>query len=97
MDGINPTRVAFPSLSPPRASLTIPPSFDLQYVAGEMHNVTRDLPRVIHISMAVVTVLFTLANVSYFVVLDSATVARSNTVALVRSSVFLLSSPPCRN
>lgn len=48
-----------------------------------MHDVQRDLPRVIHISMAVVTVLFTLANVSYFVVLDKAVVARSNTVALV--------------
>lgn len=48
-----------------------------------MHDVQRDLPRVIHISMAVVTVLFTLANVSYFVVLEKAVVARSNTVALV--------------
>ena len=59
------------------------PGDQSNYVAGEMHDVQRDLPRVIHISMAVVTVLFTLANVSYFVVLEKAVVARSNTVALV--------------
>lgn len=60
----------------------------LQYVAGEMINTTRDLPRVIHTSMAIVTVLFTMANVAYFVVLDEATVARSNTVALVRPDLL---------
>jgi hypothetical protein len=49
-----------------------------------MVNVNRDLPRVIHSSMALVTTLFTLANVAYFIVLSKDVIASSNTVALVR-------------
>ncbi|KAH7889240.1 amino acid permease-domain-containing protein [Phlebopus sp. FC_14] len=52
------------------------------YVGGEMHNAEKNIPRAIHSSMAIVIVLFILANVSYFVVLDKATVGLSNTVAL---------------
>lgn len=52
------------------------------YVAGEMKNPGRDIPRAIHSSMAIVMTLFLLANVSYFVVLDKVTVGVSNTVAL---------------
>ncbi|QRW27621.1 amino acid permease [Rhizoctonia solani] len=52
------------------------------YVAGEMKNIDRDLPRVIHISMISVMVLFLAANVSYFAVLPKGTVERSNTIAL---------------
>lgn len=47
-----------------------------------MHNPARDLPRTIHSSMLLVLCLFLAANVSYFAVLDPATVASSNTVAL---------------
>ncbi|KAF8549883.1 amino acid transporter [Imleria badia] len=52
------------------------------YVGGEMHNPQKNIPRAIHISMAVVCTLFLLANVSYLVVLDKATVGSSNAVAL---------------
>lgn len=52
------------------------------YVAGEMRNPTRDIPRAIHSSMALVAVLFFFSNVAYFSVLDPAAIARSNTVAL---------------
>ncbi|KAI0322225.1 L-methionine transporter [Amylostereum chailletii] len=52
------------------------------YVGGEMKNPQKTLPRVIHSSMVVVILLFFLANLSYFVVLDKDIVARSNTVAL---------------
>ncbi|KAH7926312.1 amino acid transporter [Leucogyrophana mollusca] len=52
------------------------------YVGGEMHNPERNIPRAIHMSMAIVTALFLLANVSYFVVLDRVTVGLSNTVAM---------------
>ncbi|KAF9053722.1 amino acid transporter [Hymenopellis radicata] len=52
------------------------------YVGGEMHNPEKNIPRTIHSSMAIVTVLFLLANVSYFVVLDKSVVGLSNTVAL---------------
>jgi len=52
------------------------------YVGGEIKNPNKNIPRAIHSSMAVVIVLFLLANVSYFVVLDQDTVALSNTVAL---------------
>ena len=47
-----------------------------------MKDTRRDLPRALHSSMAIVLVLFFAANVSYFIVLDPATVASTNTVAL---------------
>ncbi|KAK1236538.1 hypothetical protein PQX77_000231 [Marasmius sp. AFHP31] len=55
------------------------------YVGGEIKNAEKNIPRAIHSSMAVVTVgtlLFLLANISYFVVLDKALVGLSNTVAM---------------
>ncbi|TDL24790.1 L-methionine transporter [Rickenella mellea] len=52
------------------------------YVGGEMKNPDRNIPRAIHSSMLIVTLLFLLTNVSYFVVLDKNTVGLSNTVAL---------------
>lgn len=52
------------------------------YVGGEMSEPEKNIPRVIHTSMITVTLLFLLANVSYFVVLDKSTVGLSNTVAL---------------
>ncbi|KAI0341556.1 amino acid transporter [Trametopsis cervina] len=52
------------------------------YVGGEMKNATKNIPRAIHASMAIVITLFILANVAYFVVLDKVTVGMSNTVAL---------------
>ncbi|TFY51174.1 hypothetical protein EVJ58_g10704 [Rhodofomes roseus] len=52
------------------------------YVGGEMKDAQRNIPRAIHCSMGGVIILFLLANLSYFVVLDKATLARSNTVAL---------------
>ncbi|KAF9246106.1 amino acid permease-domain-containing protein [Melanogaster broomeanus] len=52
------------------------------YVGGEMHNPERNIPRAIHLSMTIVIILFLLANVSYLVVLDKATVGMSNAVAL---------------
>ncbi|TRM56224.1 amino acid permease-domain-containing protein [Schizophyllum amplum] len=52
------------------------------YVGGEIRDPARNIPRAIHSSMTVVILLFLLANVSYFVVLDAETVGRSNTVAM---------------
>ncbi|KAF9218402.1 amino acid transporter [Gyrodon lividus] len=52
------------------------------YVGGEMQNPEKNIPKTIHFSMTIVTVLFLLANVSYLVVLDKATVGMSNAVAL---------------
>ncbi|KAI0726492.1 L-methionine transporter [Fomitopsis betulina] len=52
------------------------------YVGGEMRDAQRNIPRAIHCSMGAVIILFFLANLSYFVVLEKATLARSNTVAL---------------
>ncbi|KAF9533016.1 amino acid permease-domain-containing protein [Crepidotus variabilis] len=52
------------------------------YVGGEIKSPEKNIPRAIHSSMAIVTVLFLLANVSYFVVLDKNIVALSNTVAM---------------
>ncbi len=53
-----------------------------QFVAGDMKDTHRDLPVAIHGSMTIVMVLFVVANVSYFIALDPATVASTNTVAL---------------
>lgn len=52
------------------------------FVAGEMKRVERDLPRVIHISLATVILIFLSAVTSYFVVLPVDLVKRTNTVAL---------------
>ncbi|KAI9509624.1 L-methionine transporter [Russula earlei] len=52
------------------------------YVGGEMFEPEKNMPRVIHLSLSTVTLLFLLSNISYFVVLDKDTVALSNTVAL---------------
>ncbi|KZV90230.1 hypothetical protein EXIGLDRAFT_740819 [Exidia glandulosa HHB12029] len=52
------------------------------YIGGELINPGKTFPRVIHTSMTLVMFLFLAANLSYFVLLDKATVARSNTVAL---------------
>lgn len=52
------------------------------FVAGEMKRVERDLPRVIHISLATVIFIFLAAVTSYFVVLPINLVKRTNTVAL---------------
>ncbi|KAF7976719.1 hypothetical protein HWV62_5895 [Athelia sp. TMB] len=52
------------------------------YVGGEIKNSNKNLPRAIHSSMLLVITLFLLVNIAYFVVLDQATVALSNTVAM---------------
>ncbi|KZT66268.1 hypothetical protein DAEQUDRAFT_715307 [Daedalea quercina L-15889] len=52
------------------------------YVGGEMRDAEKNIPRAIHCSMGVVIILFFLANLSYFVVLEKSTLALSNTVAL---------------
>jgi amino acid transporter len=54
----------------------------VNYVAGEMKNPTKTLPRVIHSSMIIVMILFLSTNLAYFAILDKDTVGRSNTVAL---------------
>ncbi|KAF9052662.1 L-methionine transporter [Panaeolus papilionaceus] len=52
------------------------------FVGGEVANPEKNIPRAIHSSMVVVMLLFVLANISYFVVLDKSVVGLSNTVAL---------------
>ncbi|TIB43261.1 hypothetical protein E3P86_00070 [Wallemia ichthyophaga] len=52
------------------------------YVAGEMINVQRSLPFVIHVSMPLTIIIFLLANMSYLIAMPVSQVAMSNTVAL---------------
>ncbi|KAJ7452382.1 L-methionine transporter [Mycena galericulata] len=52
------------------------------YVGGEIQNPEKNIPRAIHSSMSIVTLLFCLANLAYFVVLDKNTISLSNTVAM---------------
>lgn len=59
------------------------------YVAAEMKNPRRDLPRVIHIAMPVVIVAYLLANLSYYAVLTSEEMTTSTTVALTFATKLL--------
>jgi len=52
--------------------------------------VFRNLPRAIWISLPVVTVVYTLANVAYFVVLSKGELLASNAVAVVSNYKFFL-------
>lgn len=54
----------------------------VNYVVGEFRDPNRDLPRVIHTSMPLVTIFYLLANVAYFFVLPFDTIEKSNTVAV---------------
>lgn len=54
----------------------------LCYVAGDLRNPTKNLPRVIHFSMGIVIALYIMANLSYFIVLPVDAISHSNTVAL---------------
>ncbi|KAI9846651.1 MAG: hypothetical protein M1838_001207 [Thelocarpon superellum] len=55
---------------------------NVNYVVGEFRNPHRDLPRVLHTSMALVVVSYILANVAYFLVLPTKVIESSNTVAV---------------
>ena len=63
-------------------SLPLKAVANTQFIAGEMKDTHRDLPRALHTSMTAVLLLFLGANVSYFIVLDPQTIASTNTVAL---------------
>ncbi|KAF2397189.1 amino acid transporter [Trichodelitschia bisporula] len=55
---------------------------NVNYVAGEFINPTRDLPRVIHTSLPLVIISYLACNVAYFFVLPLAVIDSSNTVAV---------------
>ncbi|CAN6661558.1 hypothetical protein TRVA0_033S01024 [Trichomonascus vanleenenianus] len=55
---------------------------NMNYVAAEMKNSSRDIPRVIHMSMPLVILAYVLANISYFCVLSKEEVLETTTVAL---------------
>ncbi|KAI0045257.1 hypothetical protein FA95DRAFT_1607876 [Auriscalpium vulgare] len=54
----------------------------VSFVGGEMRRPEKNIPRAIHLSMIIVTVLFLFANLAYFAVLEKDVVGRSNTIAL---------------
>ncbi|CAG8476925.1 6668_t:CDS:2 [Ambispora gerdemannii] len=55
---------------------------NVNFVAGEMKNPSRDLPRVIMLGLPMVIVFYLLANVAYYAVLPSNIVKNTNTIAL---------------
>lgn len=57
-------------------------SCQVSYVAGELVNPARDLPRVIHSSFVIVITAYLLANVSYFLVLPLSVTSTSTTIAV---------------
>lgn len=56
------------------------------YVAGDMKNPMRDLPRVINSAMVIVMVGFVLANVALYIVVPMDALRERKTVAVVRTS-----------
>lgn len=61
----------------------------VSFVAGEMRNTKRDVPRAIHASTVLVTVAFVAAVISYFAVVSPMSVSQTNSVALdFGSTVF---------
>ncbi|EIM22422.1 amino acid transporter [Wallemia mellicola CBS 633.66] len=59
------------------------------YVAGEMKNVERNLPIVIHTSIPLTIIIFLLANIAYLIAIPVNLVAKSNTIALDLGDVVL--------
>ncbi|KAK7204573.1 amino acid permease [Myxozyma melibiosi] len=55
---------------------------NLNYVAAEMKDASRDLPKVIHFAMPTVIVCYIAANYAYYVVLPKSDLTSSSTVAL---------------
>ncbi|KAK9331505.1 amino acid permease-domain-containing protein [Lipomyces starkeyi] len=55
---------------------------NLNYVAAEMKNPSKDLPLVIHLAMPVVIICYLAANLAYYEVLQSSELAKSSTIAL---------------
>ncbi|KAJ8100787.1 amino acid permease-domain-containing protein [Lipomyces tetrasporus] len=55
---------------------------NLNYVAAEMKNPSKDLPLVIHIAMPIVITCYLTANLAYYAVLPSLELQKSSTIAL---------------
>ncbi|KAK9476999.1 amino acid permease-domain-containing protein [Lipomyces japonicus] len=55
---------------------------NLNYVAAEMKNASRDLPKVIHYSMPIVIISYLSANLAYYIVLPSSELKKSSTIGL---------------
>jgi L-type amino acid transporter 9 len=53
-------------------------------VAREMHNASKDLPRAIHSSMALVTMCYQLVNISFYILVSWDSFGKSRSVAVVR-------------
>lgn len=62
---------------------------NVNYVAAEMKNARRDVPRVIHIAMPVVIFAYLLANMSYYAVLTKEEMIHSTAVAVTFANKLL--------
>lgn len=59
------------------------------YVAAEMKNARRDLPRVIHTAMPVVILAYVLANISYYAVMSEDQIENAASVALTFATLAI--------
>ena len=59
----------------------------LNFVTEEMKDPYKDMPRAIYISIPVVTIIYVLANVAYFVLVTPEEIKTSDAVAVVRNMI----------
>lgn len=62
---------------------------NVNYVAAEMKNARRDVPRVIHIAMPMVIIAYLVANLSYYAVLTKEEITASTTLSVTFAKKLL--------
>lgn len=60
----------------------------MNLVAAEMQNPSRDLPRVVYITVPIVLLCLILTNLAYYIILPRNVLEASDAIAVVRTVLF---------